>query len=889
MRKLLKPKLLFLFFWGIVVFASILILPNIATFVNEQTTIPQNQTTSDKYQQQWGHGLAGTQSLTLVFNNPNGKLTNQQQRQITATLAKLNQKADDYGIDQLRTSTGMRNDRHLLCSNDGSTELALVTVQSARADLAIIANQLNNAIASAHLSTSVTSSDLIYQQHLQQQRRELIISFLIGSLVSLLVLGFNFRSLLVPLLNLLCQAVTLITTVSLITNGRITWHLPLTAAALGIAGMASLLLTSILTWHFMHTYWQSAANQPPATVSLRILTSQYRQWPLIIIPIMLVTLALHWTALISLAAAWAITVALMMTLLAVPTLNYAFTALLGDNLFWPSHHSWQPWSHNLWGQFSRFSHWQPALGLLAGAILIGPGLINANSQFADDELRPWHQTQLTNAELGQQLVQAHFGIGATEPITITLRSTHDLTQQRSLQTLDQLTTKLQAVPNVARVISVTQPIGRPLSSFYVNQQLTTLNIDLAGKQASVIKLQKQLTTAQTHLNEAATRQHSKSVDSLSDRLNALASLNDQLTQQLQTIDTNLQQSATQPSTSAQLNHQFTKLAQLTDQMTTALNRVVAAQTTVATEAGHVDQRVHRVNQSLKQTVQPLQTLLTSLQHTHAYLDGLATSQVGHSFYLPTSAATNQSYQNSLFTNISSDLRMTQFTITLTTAPTSATSRQTLQQLKRVTRASLLTTPLAKATILTTGVTQQQQRHHALIQQHGLKWLALGGIILGLALWLGLRSFTQAALITSGLILLTLTSWGWTQLIMVHWLQLAPLSSHVLLASLVILSLHWLTITVVTVNHQDWFHHFDTMRLQQHFYYCGQLVWPITLLACGYLLPLLAMGAPNLKAMALMSLFGIGLSNLIVPLTFPGLVSWTVNPPAWPKLKRRHSS
>ncbi|WP_163627397.1 hypothetical protein [Lactiplantibacillus plantarum] len=48
MRKLLKPKWLFLFFWGIVVFASILILPNITTFVNEQTAMPQDATTSPK-------------------------------------------------------------------------------------------------------------------------------------------------------------------------------------------------------------------------------------------------------------------------------------------------------------------------------------------------------------------------------------------------------------------------------------------------------------------------------------------------------------------------------------------------------------------------------------------------------------------------------------------------------------------------------------------------------------------------------------------------------------------------------------------------------------------------------------------------------------------------
>ncbi|WP_251897653.1 MMPL family transporter [Lactiplantibacillus paraplantarum] len=879
MRKLLTPKLLFLFFWGIVVFASILILPNITTFVNEQTALPQDSTTSTKYQQQWGHGLAGTQSLTLVFNNPNGKLSNHQHQQITTTLSKLNHQADDYGINQLRTPTGMTNDRQLLRSNDGSTELALVAVQTSRADVAVIGNQLNNAISINGLTTSVTSTDLIYQQHAQQQRRDLMISMFISSLLSLIILGFIFRSVLVPLLNLLCQAVTLITTVSFITNARLAWHWPLTANAIGLAGLISLILTSLLTWHFMHTYWQSADKLTSTTVSLVTLRRQYRQWLLVLIPILIITLMLSWTTLISLASAWTITIAVILTLLAVPTLNYAFTVLLGDNLFWPGSTTWPSRSHNLWGQLSKFSHWQPALGGLAAIFLVVPGLVITTRQFADDNLQPWRQAQLSNAELGQQLVQAHFGTGATAPITITVRATNNLTQQRSLQTIDHLTTKLQAVTGVARVISVTQPTGQPLNAFYVKQQLALLNIDLAGKQASAVKLQHQLTADQTSLERAATGHHTKSVDQLSDRINDLANLNDQLTQQLQIL-------TDRDNDSNNINQQLTKLNQLTDQITTALNHVVTAQTTVATEAGHIDQHIHNVNQSLKQTVLPLKTLLASLKSTQTYLSGLATSQIGHSFYLPTNVATNQAYQNSLFTNISSDRRMTQLTVTLKTAPTSASSRQTLQRLQQVTHASLLATPLAHATVLMTGVTPQQSQRHTLISHHAIKWIVLGLAVFSIILWLEWRSLAFSILITVGLVGITLTSWGWTQLILTHWLQIGALSSSVLLSSLALLKLHWLLITATTSQRQNWVHQFNANRLKQHFYYCGQLVWPVTIIEWIYLLPLLFMSAPALKGSALMSLIGISISNLIVPLIFPGWIRWTAEPPALTSILRR---
>ena len=47
----------------------------------------------------------------------------------------------------------------------------------------------------------------------------------------------------------------------------------------------------------------------------------------------------------------------------------------------------------------------------------------------------------------------------------------------------------------------------------------------------------------------------------------------------------------------------------------------------------------------------------------------------------------------------------------------------------------------------------------------------------------------------------------------------------------------------------------------------------------YLLPLLLTTAPILKGLALMSLIGITISNLIVPVGFSGWARWANEPPA----------
>ncbi|RRK11477.1 transporter [Lactiplantibacillus garii] len=883
MRKLLKAKFLFVFFWIIVVFASIAILPNLESLLTRQESQATQSTVVNKQQQRWGHGLNGTQSLTLVFNNPGGKLTSYQKYQVHRVLNNLNLKADDYGIKQLRTSEMMTNDKQLLTASDGSTEIALAAVKTSTANLPIIANQINNAIAVSGINTAVTSPQLVSRQHTEQRVRQVISAYLIGSAVMLLILGFIFRSLLVPLINLLTQVIVLITSTSIIANAQTTWRLPFTVNTVVLIGLLSLLVTTLLTWSFMHDYWaENVLNTESDQVSLATLTIQYKRWLIVLLPLILLALVLERTQLMSLASAWTLAVVLVITTLATPTLNYAFTALLGESIYWPGTRAWRPRPKNLWGQFARLSHWQPILGCLAAALLVLPGLLSAKAQFADDNLHPARQAELTAAEFGQQMLTAHFGNGAADPIVVTIHNTKPVTTQAGLQALDAVTTKLQVIKNVNRVVSVTQPTGHRLSPFYVKNQISLINADLAGKQVTVTGLQKRLNTAQLNLQQAATARHAKSVDRLSGHLNKLATANDDLLDQLSTLNDTLAEPATVKGHTGRINRQFSQLDRLNDRMTTLLNDLVDDQNTVAEQAGKTDRKVHKVRQSLKKTTQALQSLLASLKVTSTYLTGLANSQIGESFYLPANGHLNSSYQNSLFTNVSSDQLTTQLTITLNSSPTSATSFKTFHTVQRVVNDGLAATPLSHAQVTTSGVTSQQAARHQLIATHGIKWALLGLGILAVCLWLALSSFTLSVILTTGLAGLSLASWGWTQLLLTHWFKNGPLSSAVFLWGVGLLSFHWLAVTLITVNRRRWLRQFNDTKLLRHFYLAGQSVWPLTLFELTYLLPLLLMSDSNLRALAVMGLVGIGLSNLCVPLTLPGLITWAVRPPKFPK-------
>ncbi|WP_048000287.1 MMPL family transporter [Lactiplantibacillus herbarum] len=877
MQKLLKPKILFLFFWAVVAFASIVILPDLKAFTSAQ--VIANDHTSPPYQRQWGHHLADTSSLTLVFNNPTGVLSKQQHQQITATLKDLQHQSLNYNIKQLRQRTQLTQDHQLLRSNDNSTELAQIAITTPGTELEIIANQLNNAIVIPGLRTAVTNPTLIQQQRARYQLHEAATAYLIGSIIILIILGLLFRSLLIPLINLLIQSITLVTSTSLITNMRLAWNLPFTTSSLALAGLVSLILTSLFTYSYMSDYQSTLATDdgPISTLNLTTLTRQYQRWLIVLVPLMLCTLILRWTSLITLATSWTLTIALIITTLATPTLNYAISSVQTANLFLPGKQRQQFRSQNSWGLLARFSHWQPFLGLIASGLLLIPGLVIAHPQVSETQLHSSSQIQLTNAEQGQQLLATHFGDGAIAPITLTLHANKRLTSQRNLQTIDYLTTQLRAIPNVSQVLSLTQPAGQPQPAFYVKNQIPTLNADLLGSQTIITQLKKQLSSVQSDLKQAAIGKHAQTVDQLSDQLNQLANVNDQLIAQLQKLPANVNSNTTTTTASTDVSDQLATFKQLTDQATALINHIVTTQTTVAKQAGKADHTLHNANKTLDVTFQPLQQLLTNLKETRSYLNNLKDSRIGDSFYLPTKALTSRIYQDSRLINLSSDQKTTRLTVTLASTPSSTASYKTLQQIEHVTHDSLLATPLAHTTKINSGLINEQSQQHRLIQVHALQWALLVLSLIAIMLWIRLRSLLSSVLLITGLALTVMASWGWTQLLITHWSSNA-LSNTAFIWGSLLLTMHWLIVAVPTIRHRHWLSQLDSARLLHHFYICGQATWSVTLLEVAALLPLLVVSDSTLRTTGFMVLIGIFISNLSIPMSFPGLVRWAVTLP-----------
>jgi RND superfamily putative drug exporter len=165
----------------------------------------------------------------------------------------------------------------------------------------------------------------------------------------------------------------------------------------------------------------------------------------------------------------AIALSLGVALVASLTLTPALLRLLGTAVFWPGRaptpeskpHLHLPGKRlAFWDWFSHRIATHPILAWAAAAVILLPlvvvGLEVQPTYRATGELRPG-----TESLQGLAAIQRHFTAGEIGPVTVLLESETDWSSREGVLQIDHLSRGFAALPNVARVRSLTQPLGRP--------------------------------------------------------------------------------------------------------------------------------------------------------------------------------------------------------------------------------------------------------------------------------------------------------------------------------------------------------------------------------------------------------------------------------------------
>ncbi|QBP18908.1 MMPL family transporter [Acetilactobacillus jinshanensis] len=712
MFKSTKPnRLIIIIFWLILIFIAIVKLPsisNLTTDLNEQLREPsqisqsEQLINSNRLQRGWGRRLGHTTTADVVYNERNGKITDHQQKQIDQRVRHLQKHASEYGIQKITDLNTDRNGSDELKSHDNSTELIQLSVgnpnQGANAN--IWANEIKGQMYVPTLRSSVTSPQLLKAASVHHTVHLTAMITVIGLVLSSMTIGFIFKSLIVPIISLITLLITDLISLSLAGNlAKWTGFNEFTPLAI---------LLVIITVGTIMTYLicQAIINELPNHRDANNAVQQglrYIKRPIelsgLILTVAFGAAIMIPEANVRLSANLGITFAVLT--LAEITLIPTFIAWLGSDILWPSHHYNQPNGHKLWNRLTRLSLWQPLIGIIAVIYFIVPFAYSYRNNFNYQQSN--NVPTNNQAYKGSNELNAHFTAGKSTPVTIYLRSPQKFNREPTLRPVDDLTNKLQSMPGVNAVYSVTQPSGMPINKYYVNHQLNVINSNLNQNQNKLYRADKSLGRNHKKLSHHQLQKIRNGLNKLSNvrgqipRINLNNQLNSATGKQKATINSQL----------SSYNSQLQDLNSKLDQLDTELGNI----NTINNDVKTYQHQIKAVNKQISSTQSQIKKVNGQLNDIYGYLSSLQRSSASHQYFITPGQIEDTDFQQSLINFTSQDERITKLQVIFDQAPSTRYNQSRIRHLISETHTTLQGTPLSHAKVAFSGVPVEQATIH----------------------------------------------------------------------------------------------------------------------------------------------------------------------------------
>ncbi|MHA8138530.1 MMPL family transporter [Lactobacillaceae bacterium Scapto_B20] len=759
--------LIIIVLWIVAVFFAIAKLPNITNLITNDGQPQFNNSSqiikAQQLQNSWGRGINGSTSLNVVYNNPNGKITNQQQAKINTAVQKL-QNNRSLDIKKVTTINNNPNGRLPLFSNDQTTQIVSLNVGRQYNVSNAAVSKLQEQMSVSGLNTYVTSPAIINNVNAQKMAANTKTITIVTFIIVTILMALFFRSIVAPIISGITLAIAYVTSLSLIGNLVIHQHL---AFASYLPIILTLLITILGSWfNFMII---RAANDEVASHrnNFNATTSGLKHviYPIIATSAILIVgfAATYFMPFSSIKAIASLAIVTIIIMLATLTITPIFTSLLGAEVLWPSHQLVNLDGHRSWAQLAKLSLWQPIIGLLLVAYFVGPFAYSYRNNIIYNNQDDAKSSQ--QAIVGARILQAHFSQGKATPITIYIHNNQPLNQQAALEKIDSLTTKLKSVDNVNAVYSVTQPSGIPINKYYVQSQLNSITKRVDQSQVTLAKNLKQVKTGQKHIK---TNSLSAEMDTISELQSAASSLidhNQQLASQLNSA-TSHTNSTSQRTSSKQVRsyqRQLNELNQTLTQAATSLSAIQSQGQTISSSSDKLSTKLNKYADSLRDARDVFTQIGTATKSTNQkldaiydYLDGLAKSSVGAVYYITPLQLADTDFQQSLYNYNSSDNKTTQLSVILqNSSDNPAKTEDTIQNIQKNVDVMLQGTSLQAAHVYITGQPVQQTELKAELSQFGLLVVGLMALIALIILAIISRSLLHPIywLITFGVSLL----------------------------------------------------------------------------------------------------------------------------------------
>jgi RND superfamily putative drug exporter len=184
-------------------------------------------------------------------------------------------------------------------------------------------------------------------------------------------------------------------------------------------------------------------------------------------------------------------------LLEIMTVTPFLMKVLGSKLYWPSKGATGHKESKFWASLTAIAVKRPVITTLLILIVMIPIALSNHQKLSFDQLKELGNDH--ESTKGFSLVADHFSRGQALPTMVVIENDKAIDNNDGLAAIDKLTDKLKSVSGVDKVSSVTQPQSKPIDSFYISTQTSTVAEGITASQKGVNQIKDGLNLMQSKL------------------------------------------------------------------------------------------------------------------------------------------------------------------------------------------------------------------------------------------------------------------------------------------------------------------------------------------------------------------------------------------------------
>lgn len=775
--KLHKNRLFTLLVWLIITFIAIITAPNVTDTLQSysQPTFSKDSQPAQAQQlrNDWGYNLGKASTINVVYTNPNGKITAKQQTKIDNALNKLKAHQSFYSIKKIVTINTNVAGKQQLLSKDGSTQIASLDIDAKSSTLRVLTNELVGEVQVSGLKSYVTSPEIVRDVNNEKTAQVTNIILITLFVVSMLIVGIYFRSLFAPVISFITLFAAFTTSFSISTALAKHFHFAFTQYTPLEIGIATVVIGTIWNIYIYRKLRSVLALQREARYATQQTIADLR-FPITIVgsALAIIFACCGFINYDQLQSLWVLGITYVVLMLAVLTLNAVFLAALGESIFWPSSAPLSAMKSHFWNRATDFSLWQPIAAFLVVLYLTLPFIYFYHTSLNFSPMT--NLTQTNQAVKGAHVLQAHFSQGKATPITIYLKNDQPLDNEKYLQHLDQLTTKLQHTKGVSAAYSLTQPSGMPIEKYYVSNQLESIGLNAKQAIGQLSQASNGIETSGSNLNLSGLKQQVKDMQSLVKKSNQIVEDSSSLASQVNSVAAN-SSVAVQRGASRRVRMYQQKINELNQSLQSVSSGIsqLNAEGSVIQNYGQnsannlesYSQQISQVQKQLKQVSSQVNSSTDQLNNIYDYLNGLQKSGAANVYYITKAQLADTDFLQTMLNYTSQDKKITTIQVVMNNAPSSKTNLKQVKMLEAQVGLQLRGTPLSSDEVAFTGEPITQSINQSKLNHHFITLLAIVIIGILVTVFVVSRSILQPLYWTVAFVMSAITGFQLTYLTM----------------------------------------------------------------------------------------------------------------------------